>query len=185
MRTQPIHFMCSTLATLVLASAAANASGFDPTQIPPQQLSPSQRYSGSVPIDMTHGVWFNNGTFGLPNAEFEEWAKAPVVALGMSALTYPYQDKNSFVRAMRENINFIEAAISNWSTSANETKPEAIDYSKNAMEKLKPLLESARETMKEANRAGESSWEDAQANARKAILTLRGTYTELHKNVVR
>lgn len=151
----------------------------------PQSLSthPANRYSGSAPIDLGNGLNFNNGTYGLPNSDYTHWAaKKPIVPY-VSENSYPFEAKCEFVSGLEKNIEFVQAAIDGWSNTTAITKPEVIEYSKNAIAKIEPALNLAIETTKKASSAGPSEWSQAQESARRAVVDLRNTYTSLHNNV--
>jgi hypothetical protein len=173
------------LTLLLSAPGALAAGGGHVPQQEPVKLQPAKRYSGNSPIDRRNGTPFSNGTFGLPNPTYEEWAKAPTIVPGVSEKTYPFQQKKKFVAGVRESLQFIEHAIWNWEQTSPDTKPEAVEYSKASIEKMKPLLERARETLAAAKSASRSEWDQAQADSRQALIDLRVEYAGLHKNVRR
>lgn len=173
---------------LVAASMTLAHSSFaseeGPPAVPEKPMHPATRYSGASPIDLTHGLPFNNGTFGLPNKEYESWAQGPYLAVGVSAKTYPYVAKNEFVNGMKDRLAFFSAAIYNWQQKSDITKPEAVEYAKNAIATIEPKLDAARDALSKAEGAGSGDWDRAQDDARKAMASLLGTYYQLHHNVV-
>jgi hypothetical protein len=179
------RFLSLFSAIALTCSSAALAAGGGPKLSESKPLSPATRYSGDSPIDLTNGIPFNNGTFGLPNEEYEAWRDAPTVVPGMSEKTYAFESKATFVQAMEESAVFIEHAIWNWERTSSETLPEAAEYSKNAAETMRPLLKNYRDTIKKVSKAGRSDWDQMQAEGRRAVSNLRGTYSQLHKNVSR
>lgn len=146
-------------------------------------VHPSTHYSGSSAIDLSHGLSFNNGTFGLRNPDYEKWAQGPYLAVGISDKTYPYSNKDSFVTGMADRIAFFETAMANWDQTTPDTKPEAIEYAKNAKQTIGPRLDKVKDAYKSAKSAGSGSWDNAQAEARRALADLLGAYYQLHKNV--
>lgn len=168
----------------ILSSTTTFASG-DAPKVKHQELHPAKRYSGNTPIDMTHGIPFNNGTFGLPNAEHEAWAHAPTIVPGLSEKIYPFADRKRFVEALEDRLQFFKAAIWNWQQTSEITKPEAIEYSKAAIDHLQPFVEKLADATKRAAKVGQDEWDGAQAEARKAMVDVYGLYTRLHHNVAR
>ncbi len=167
-------------AALLLSSTSAlafNAAGLPKEK---KKLEPATRYSGRTPIDLSNGIAFNNGTYGLPNAAYESWAAAPVIVPGVSEKNYPYAEKEDFIRGLKESSMFVEAAIWNWQQSTRDSVKE---YAKQAEETMKKPLEDFYKAVDAAKGAGQGDWEKEQANARQALINLRGTYSSLHKNV--
>lgn len=171
------------LALTSLISVSALASGEHVPQDHKRPLGPSSRYSGGTPIDLSNGLTGSNGTYGLPNKEYEEWATAPLDFPGLSQKDYPYNNKKEFIQSIDEQIMWGTHAIANYKQTSAETKPEAVEYSKQAIEALTPALERLKEARSKVKGAGESEWQSAQSNAKKAVLDLRGAYTQMHKNV--
>lgn len=159
--------------------AAPAASGLKQEPI---RLEPAKRYSGSVPIDLSNGLPMNNGTFGLPNSEYQVWGDAPMIAPGVSEKTYPYAAKRDFINSLDENLRFMKTALANWEEKGKKTLPEAVEYSNSALEKIKPLVEKAEDAFNQARDADQSAWQQAQARARDALLVFWGTYRDLHRN---
>ncbi|MES2855450.1 MAG: hypothetical protein V4692_06295 [Bdellovibrionota bacterium] len=180
----------SQLATLlfvfvqVLSGLAFASGGHGPT-MHEQELHPSPIYNGNSPIDLSHGLFFNNGTFGLPNAEIEEWAKLPVVFPGISEKGYSYDSKaqrESLIREAKFQLDWGHAAIANYESTSADSRPEAIEHSKAAIAKLDPPLERLEAAIGKLKSAGKSDWDGAQAEVRRAIIDLRMAYTQMHKN---
>lgn len=174
------------LATVTGASALAASGGhrhYDPMSRQEPALKPAQRYSGSTPIDLSHGLLFNNGTYGARNPEYEAWGEAKVVVPGVSELKYEYNRKADFVRGVQESIAFLEAATWNWENSSADTKPEAVEYSKASLATMKPLIEKLRQATKAASGSSAGDWDKNQDAARGALIEARATYSSLHKNV--
>ena len=153
-----------------------------------KQLQPATRYTGRTPVDLKNGLLMNNGTYGLPNKDYEVWAEAPVVTPNVSDKTYPYARKDAFVSGLNESASFVKSALFNWDYSINHptevTKPEVIEYAKASINTMKPLLEKFEKAVSDASGASKSSWDTAQTNARKALTELRGSYSELHHNAL-
>lgn len=177
------QILMSFLCAIALATPSLSLASGAPKEVPQQQLGPATRYSGSTPIDLSHGLPFNNGTYGERNTEYEEWAKAPIAAPAMSEKPYPYLSKKDFINAINENIRFFEAAIFNWEQTSETTLQEAKDYSKEALTTLQPAVEKLKDATKIASSAGSSDWSQAESQARQALLETRGVYQGLHKNV--
>lgn len=188
----------SAVTVVATAAFAVGSSNTEPKKhhrdhsVPPEAamqekpLEPATRYSGRAPIDLTHGLPFNNGTYGLPNKDYEVWAQSPVIRPNVSELTYPYARQGAFVNGLRESADFITVALNNWQSSIDHptevTKPEVLEYAKASIATLKPILEKFDKAVDDAKGASRDNWETAQTNARKALEELRGTYTQLHKN---
>jgi hypothetical protein len=169
--------------TLFVAPVMSHANEKEP-KMEPARLGPSKRYSGATPIDLDNGAPFNNGTFGLPNAEYEAWSQPPFTAVGLNAKTYPYADKAHFVSVIEDRLDFYEAALTNWGhTRATDAKPEVVEYAKQATQAIQPKLEAARKALGSAKSAGSNDWTKAEADARQAYVELQGTYATLHMNV--
>jgi len=145
-------------------------------------LKPASRYSGSTPIDLSHGLLMSNGTYGEPNPDYVSWSTSPTIAVNISEKTYPYSEKASFCRHLTERLAFFEAAIQNWNQVSPITKPEAVEYAKNAVQTITPKLETALASLKSAKSAGQADWNQAQAGARRSLLALQATYYQLHRN---
>lgn len=180
-----------TLFALVAPSVRAEESkaehkSTEPTYevLAPAKLEPATRYSGRTPIDLNNGIPFNNGTFGMGNANYEKWASAPAVVPGVSELNYPYGDRADFIGGCEESANFVENAIFNWKLPPSAiTKPEAKAYGDLAAGTMQPLLDKFNESIRVAKSAGRGDWEKAQSDARHALGEMRATYSSLHKNV--
>jgi hypothetical protein len=143
---------------------------------------PAKRYSGSTPIDMGNGLLGNNGTIGQPNMQYEAWAQTPAVVAGLSEAPYDYRQKGEFVRTMKEQILWGETAISNWKSTSKITRPEAVEYSKQAVAKMTPALDKLKSATDRADGAGEKDWANAESEARKALIDFRAAYTQMHHN---
>jgi hypothetical protein len=173
--------LASVLASIIGLSSAFASGGGDFKQR--EDLAPAPRYSGGTPVDMSHGLLFNNGTYGKRNPEIEVWATTPVVIPSVSEHTYPYADKARFVEGLNESAMFVESAIWNWQRTSEITKPEAAEYSKESAAKMQPLLDRFKATIAGAKSAGKGDWDKAQLEARRALIEMRGTYSSLHNNV--
>lgn len=147
-----------------------------------QPLKPASRYSGSTPIDLSHGLLMNNGTYGEPNPNYVSWSTSPTIAVNISEKTYPYSEQADFCRNLTERLAFFEAAIWNWNQVSPATKPEAIEYAKNAVQVVTPKLDTALASLKKAKGAGQANWNQTQADARRSFLDLQATYYQLHRN---
>lgn len=148
----------------------------------PAVLKPATRYSGSTPIDMTNGKSWDNGTQGLPNEDYESWAKSPTIVAGLDDRTYSYSQKDSFVNTLEEQVTWGESAIRNWKATTNEF-PDALAYSKAAVEKMQPELDKLKDATKKVSGAGESGWQGAENDARHALISFRLAYMSMHRNV--
>jgi hypothetical protein len=148
-----------------------------------KKLGPAKKYNGATPTDLSNGLIFNNGTYGLPNDEYESWSSEKTVAAGMSSKAYPYAAKLRFVTNLEERLTFFDAAIWNWSRSSADTKPEAIEYAKASTETISPKLEKARKALTAAKGANPSDWANVETEARQSFLDLQSTYYSLHRNV--
>ncbi|HVK61665.1 MAG TPA: hypothetical protein VM432_08955 [Bdellovibrionales bacterium] len=175
----------STITLLVfLASSISFASGSAMVHHQ-QELSPSAVYSGNSPIDLSHGLLFNNGTFGLPNTSIEEWAKAPVLFPNISEKNYAYEvrdERHRLVRSAKFLLEWGKAAIWNYEHVTADSRPEAIEHSKQAIATLEPGLQRLETAFDKLNGAGRSDWASAQEELRRAIVDFRLAYTQMHKN---
>ena len=164
-----------------LIGSMAFAVEREPDQKPPV-LQPATRYNGGTPVDLSNGLPFNNGTQGAPNAEYEAWAKWATVVAGLSERPYSYAQKAQFVSALQDQVIWGESAIRNWKATTNEF-PDALAYSKAAVEKMQPELDKLKSAVSKANGAGDSAWTNAESEARKALIEFRVTYMQMHKNI--
>ncbi len=162
-------------------SSAANALEREPK---PENkvLQPATRYSGSTPIDLSNGLLFNNGTYGVRNEDYEAWAKAATLVAGLSERNYSYTQKPQFVTVMKEQVRWGDAAITNWKNTTNEY-PDAVPYAKAAVEKMLPTLNKMRSATEAADSANENAWASAESDARRALIEFRVSYMQMHKNV--
>lgn len=175
-----VVFIAASLLSLLsphFARAAAGAADHATHEAP---LAPAKRYSGNTPIDMTHGGLGNNGTYGAVDANFEARAKAELTAAGLEASPYPYERKADFVKAMAERLRFFDEALVNLKDRSATTKPEAIQYSDQALQQLQNLLTQTRDAWNKAKSAGAADWSSAQDSARTAFVALYGTYRSLN-----
>ncbi len=174
------------------ASGGGHGGASKHTGLPPaaaleeKPLQPATRYSGRTPIDLKNGLKMNNGTYGAPNADYEAWASQPSVVPNVSEKTYPYHAKGEFIKGVNESAEFVEHAIWNWERSiahpTEVTKPEVLEYAKASVNTMKPILEKFKKAVSDAKGANSGSWDEAQNNARKALVELRGSYAQLHNN---
>lgn len=170
------------LVALMSAQAFASAGGANP-HAQQKKLQPATRYNGRSPVDLSNGIPFNNGTFGVSNEAYEKWAKEPALVPGISEVSYGYSDKDSFVASLEENARFVDAAIKNWKSTTANTKPEAKEYGEKSAAAMQPLLDRFKDSISAANRAGRGDWDKAQSDARRSLAEMRGTYSSLHRNV--
>lgn len=176
-------FVSSLIVSLVTLLGAS--SSFAIERDPPADnkvLKPATRYSGSTPIDLSNGLLFNNGTYGAPNPDYEAWSKAATVVAGLSERPYSYSQKTQFVTIMQEQLIWGQSAIRNWESTTNEF-PDAVAYSKAAIEKIKPELDKLKTASDKASSAGDGAWTQAESEARRALIDFRITYMQMHKNV--
>ncbi len=170
---------------LGLAVSFVAVSAFSVEREPPADnkvLQPATKYSGSTPIDLSHGLLFNNGTYGMPNADYEAWAKAATIVVGLSERPYSYSQKPQFVSVLKEQVIWGESAVRNWEATTNQF-PDALAYSKVAVEKMKPELDKLKSASDKASSAGDGGWTQAESEARRALIDFRITYMQMHKNV--
>jgi hypothetical protein len=147
--------------------------------------NPSARHSGNSPIDMSHGVLWNNGTFGQPNPEIAMKGASSTWAVSLAEIDYAYENKARFIGSLGERLDFYDVAMKEWNKTSEITKPEVAEYSKNAAGELGPRLEKARQAWKQAKSANAKSWAEASHNAKRAFVELQTAYYQLHKNVRR
>ena len=145
-------------------------------------LQPATKYNGDTPIELKNGLLFNNGTYGARNPDYEAWAKSATIVAGLAERPYAYAQKASFVATLNENIVWGETAIRNWKATSNEF-PDALAYSKAAVEKMQPELDKFKSAADKASGAGESAWTGAESDARRAVIEFRIAYMQLHKNI--
>lgn len=146
-------------------------------------LKPAAHYHGRTPADLKNGIPFNSGTYGKPNKNYEKWAETPVVVPGMSELNYPYGNKSDFIAACVESADFVENAIRNWKSVSPNKKPEVKEYAEKSIQIMQPLLDRMKSAINASSSSGKGDWEKNQADARRALIEMRGTYSSLHKNV--
>jgi hypothetical protein len=166
------------------AHAAESKSEHREFEPPPEKpLQPATRSSGSVPIDLTHGLILNNGTYGMPDPEHESWAKANLITPGLSEKRYPFDRKEEFVAGCNESMIFIDAALDNWKTRTSSTWPEAVEYAKKSSDTIAPLANKLRDAIALASHSGSGDWDRNQDAARTAVIEARSTYASLHRNI--
>lgn len=135
-------------------------------------LQPATRYSGSAPIDLSHGLPFNNGTFGKRNFEYEALATSEYTAPGLSASPYTYKEQDRFVANIKALFPIYEDAIANLKTNKDE-RADVTAYREQQRTDLEKRLEAAKEAVDKADSADESKWNSAQENARRAFADLQ------------
>jgi hypothetical protein len=167
--------------TLVILALPAFAVEREP-DMTPVVLQPATRYSGGTPIDLSNGLLFNNGTQGAPNTDYEAWAKTQTVVAGLSERPYAFSQKAQFVSVLQEQLIWGESAVRNWEATTNEF-PDALAYSKAAVEKMKPELDKLKSASDRASGANEGGWQSAESEARHALIEFRVSYMQMHKNV--
>jgi len=163
--------------------AGSGAGGPGAHYTPPKEgpkLQPAQIYSGQSPIDLSNGIFFNNGTFGAPNPEYEAYKAEPHWAVGLIDRTYGFSEKAKFAKILNERIQFHEHAVWNWGRVSERTKPEVIEYAKAISGEIQPLIDRARSALKQAESASEKGWLEAQAEAKQAYIALQAFYREKH-----
>ncbi len=145
--------------------------------------NPAKAYSGGTPIDMSHGLGFNNGTFGQTNDEYAKWGQSSTWAVSLAERPYSFEQKDRFIQTLDERIMHYEHAVWNWARVSATTKPEVKVYAETATTEIKPRIERARQMWKAAKSSGQGDWEKNQDEAKRAFLELQSYYTSLHKNV--
>ncbi len=151
----------------------------------PATTHPSAHHSGNTPIDLSHGVLWNNGTYGQPNPEIAMKGTSSTWAVSLAEIDYGYESKARFIGSLGERLDFYDVAMKEWNKTSEITKPEVAEYSKNAVSELGPRLEKARQAWKQAKGANAKSWAEASNNAKRAFVELQTAYYQLHKNVRR
>jgi len=146
--------------------------------------APSNHYSGKTPIARENGNFFNVGTFGAPNPDYEAWATTPTWAVSLAEKAYSFEQKPRFIETLDERIKHFEIAIWNYGQVTEASKPEGQAHAKQAAADLNPRIEKARNAWSKAKSAGKDDWEAAQLNAKRAFLELQSFYYGLHKNVI-
>lgn len=177
------HFVFSALIATAMISQAQASGGEHEANYPDMySKQPATKYEGATPIDMKNGLLMNHGTYGQQNPDYQAWAAAPTVVAGMSEQSYSFRQKGEFVRTLKEQVSWGEAAIGNWKQTSEITRKEAIDYSKKAVETLSPLLENLKKATSKASGANEKEWTSAESDARKSLIDFRTAYTQMHHN---
>ncbi len=173
-----------TIAALVLslASTIAFANHEEGPKGVSKKLEPATRYSGPSPIDLSNGITGNNGTYGVPNQTYEEWAKQKKVVPGINDAAYPFEQKEQLTLSLDEQVMWGETAIKNWKNVATD-KEEVKAYAKQAAETMDPLLAKLKDAAKSVRGAGKNDWGSAEEGARKALSDFRVGYKALHNNV--
>lgn len=154
---------------MVIGFSAFAAGG---PQSPEHKLQPAKRYSGSAPIDLGHGLPFNNGTFGSTNEEYEQLATDGYLAPGVRATPYDYEQRGMFVSKIRELFPIYEEAIENLKQNKDE-RAEVKAYREQQLNDLQTRLDAAKDAVKRADGANEGEWKDAQEQARHAFANLQ------------
>ena len=168
------------LSHLAMAEGTNEAPGAESEKA---ALKPATKYSGRTPIDLKNGILFNNGTYGVRNKNYEAWAQKPVLVPGMSELPYPYSEREDFIAACEDNELFVSSAIHNWKLTSANTKPEAKEYGEKSVQTMQPLLDRFSSAVKACKSSSQNDWDKNQADARRALIEMRGTYASLHRNV--
>lgn len=171
-----------SIATAFASQALASGGEHEPDFPNSYSKQPATSYSGSTPIDQKNGLILNHGTYGMENKDYESWAAAPAVVAGLSEQPYSYRQKGEFVRTLKEQVSWGETAIGNWKQTSEITRPEAVEYSKKAVEMMSPILENLKKAVSKANGANEKEWSGAESDARKALIDFRTAYTQTHHN---
>lgn len=145
--------------------------------------NPAANYSGKTPVDRGNGNFFNVGTYGAPNPDYEQWAQSPTWAVSLSERPYSYDQKDRFIETLDERIKHFEIAVWNYSKVTDLSKPEGKAHAEKAAADLNPRIEKARDAWSKAKSSGRSDWENAQVEAKRAFLDLQAFYYGMHKNV--
>lgn len=180
--TRPTVLLISSV--VFIASVSLASGGHGPVTHE-QELSPSATYNGNTPTDLSHGLLFNNGTFGLANPSIEEWAKIPVVFPGISEKSYEYDSKaqrKGLIREANYQVSWGRAAIMNYGAVSADTRPEAVAHAKHAIEVIEAAVNRLEDATDKLEGAGRGDWDTAQADVRRAIVNFRLAYTQMHKN---
>jgi hypothetical protein len=147
-----------------------------------QELKPSTRYSGSAPIDMSHGLLGQNGTFGLPNPDYEAWSQAPTIGVSLSQKSYAYAMRDKLIATLDERLNFYRDALWNLRQKAKNANAAVEEgYKAKAPGAIEAPLKEARSAWEELRSAGESGWAAAEAKAKEAFSKLQSDYYSLHR----
>ena len=185
-RVSRISRLALGLAALTLITTAVARAEFEEPPVETKKLGPSSRYSGASAIDLSNGLPGNNGTFGLPNPDFEVWAKTGHVVPGLSEKTYPFEKREQLVKGLNEQVLWGDEMIANYRRVTPEiSKPEGKAHAEEAIKTMDPLLAHLRQATSKVTSAGQADWETAQSDARKALLDFRAAYTGMHHNIVR
>lgn len=145
--------------------------------------APAAHYTGSTPLDRKNGIFFNEGTYGVPNAAHEEWAKGSTWAVGLAERSYDFDQKDRFIQTLDERIHHFEIAVWNYGRVTDISKPEGKAHAEKAAAELNPRIEKARDAWSKAKSAGRGEWENTQTEAKRAFLDLQSFYYGMHKNV--
>ncbi len=145
--------------------------------------NPSDHYSGNTPVNRKNGNFFNTGTQGAANEDYEKWATTPTWAVSLSERPYSYEQKKRFIATLDERIQHFETAVWNYSKVTDISKPEGKAHAEQASAELKPRIEKAREAWSKAKSAGRGEWEQLQNEAKRSFQELQSFYYGMHKNV--
>ena len=146
--------------------------------------APATNFQGRTPIDRGNGIFFNSGTYGARNPEYEQWASGATWAVSLGDRSYSYEQKERFIATLDERIRHFELAVWNYGRVTDTvSKPEGKAHAEKAIADLNPRIEKAREAWSKAKSAGPSDWENEQGNAKKAFIDLQSFYYGMHNNV--
>lgn len=146
--------------------------------------APSAVYSGNTPIDRSNGIFFNSGTFGARNPDYETWASGSTWAVSLSERPYNFEQKDRFIATLDERIKFYEASLENYARVTDTVStPEGKAHAEKSAADLNPRISKARDAWSKAKSSGQSEWGTAQNDAKKSFLELQSFYYGMHKNV--
>lgn len=143
---------------------------------PAREWQPADRYSGSTPIDLTHGMNFNRGTFGLPNHNVEAFAQAKSMLPYLSAIPYPYERKNDFLNGYSKWLRFLRHARANWERALKDD-PGEYDKLAPAIDLMKESIAKTEDTFKRLRRGKKTSWAQLEAEGRLQLLAALKAYS--------
>lgn len=146
--------------------------------------APSAVYSGKTPIDLTNGIFFNSGTYGARNPDYEAWASGSTWAVSLSERPYNFEQKETFIATLDERIRFYEASVANYGrVTETVSTPEGKAHADKAAADLGPKISKARDSWSKAKSSNQGDWTTAQNEAKRSFIELQSFYYGMHKNV--
>ena len=111
-------------------------------------------------------------------------APGPIDAVNLLSRPYAYEEKDSFVAAVKDRMRFFDEAMKNWKETPAGAREEAKAYAGRAQQEIGPLVDRARKALDSASSASSGGWQSAQSDSRRALLELQRAYYQLHGNTI-